>query len=247
MTAQLLVETADLRRALRSAGLFVAKGSDVDVTSALARVHVLATPSVTYVSATTGSAAGLALVSTLTLAVDGEPSTAQLAFDLSPTDVAMILTCFPGRDGKDGEPGDELQFDVHDEHLVVTDASGLFAGQSLTVGRLPNVEHPVDLLATFRWLLESEPSRRAGVVQVPPASLALVVSASKVQGAPVFLEPHERSGHTTCLVRLGESFLAALTEAFVDEEQLARAESFRGSWKTRLGRDAAPLKAVKRP
>lgn len=233
----LLVETADLRRALRATSPFLDK--DAEPGTPLAHIRVTADPVVTYVAATNGTAGALALVSTSTLILDGEPvepgQDRTATFDLTGKDAAKILTCFPGRDGKDGEPGDELRLDVDDEHLTVVDASGLFEGQSLILGRAPDVEHPANTLRTFRWLTTSSATApgHATVTAYGP-SLALLIAASKVYDRNVVLELHTHGDRVTTLARIGESFLAAVTEAYVDDEKAIAYKEYRDAWATRL-------------
>lgn len=236
-TISLLVETADLRRALRAVGPFVEK--DAEPGSPLSTIRVTSDPVVTYVAATNGAAGALALVSTSALVIDGEaidPGAGRWSvFDLSAGDAAKILTCFPGRDGKDGEPGDELRLEVDDEHLTVVDASGLFEGQSLILGRAPAAEHPANTLRTFSWLTSSEPTPPgdATVIAYGP-SLALVIGASKVYDRNIVLELHTHGDRVTTLARIGESFLAAITEAYVDDEKSVAYREYRDAWRDRL-------------
>ncbi len=236
-TTTLLVETSDLRRALKAVAPFVEKGSDVDTSYPHGRMYAVAGGTVTYLAATNGVAAALALVSTLALTIDGEVVTSPARFALGPADIVKILACFPGRDGKDGEPGDELRLDLDGEHLVVTDASGLFEGQSLVLGRLPDLEHAPDLLALFRHPAIADPvSAQPAGLATPGPSLALLVAASKVYGPTIRLEFHPRAAgdkvHT--LARIGDSFLALISEAYTTEEEQADDRQVRAAWVERL-------------
>lgn len=231
----LLVETADLRRALRAVGPFVDKDAAPD--SPFSRIRLVATPTVTYVHATSGVVAGCALVGTASLSHDGEAlvGSQTAAFDLTKHDAAKILTCFPGRDGKDGEPGDELRLDIDDEHLVVVDASGLFEGQSLVLGRAPELEHPSNILRTFQHLATDPPAGPDNsLVTLLGPSVAIVLGASKVYDTQVVLEFHTRGDRIVTLARIGESFLGVLTEAHVDEDREAAQQSYRRDWAHRL-------------
>jgi hypothetical protein len=233
VTAQLLVETVDLRRALKAVAPFVDR--DADLTNGRARIRVTADQVITYVQATNGAVGALAIVSTLTLTVDGEVTDDPLAFDLSPADAAKILTCFPGRDGKDGEPGDEIRLDVDAEHLTITDASGLFEGQSLVLGRVPDVEHPAEIIKTFTQLVHEHPQApHNGVLATFGPSLALLIGASKVYDKNILLEMHQRGERVVTLARIGESFLAVVTEAYVDQDQQASYKEYRDAWTERL-------------
>lgn len=237
MTDQLLVETVDLRRALRAVSAFVIKDADVD--TAWSRIRLTAGPVVTYVQATNGSCAALAVVSTLTVGRDGEDSHG-FAFDLTKADVSKILTCFPGRNGKDGEPGDELRVDVDDEHVTVTDASGLFEGQSLVLGRAPEIDHPAAVLRSVRRFVCAEPlPPSSGTINALGPNLALLIAASKVYDAVVVLEQHhdEVRSRTPILARIGEDFLALVTEAYVDEDAAAQYMAYRDSWASRLANE----------
>lgn len=233
MTHQLLVETVDLRKALRAVTPFVDK--DADLTNGRARIRVTADQVITYVQATNGVVGALAIVSTIALAEDGEATDGPLSFDISPADASKILTCFPGRDGKDGEPGDELRLEVDPEHLTITDASGLFEGQSLVLGRVPDVEHPAEIIKTFTQLVHEYPQApHDGVLTTFGPSLAVLIGASKVYDKNILLEMHQRGTRVVTLARIGESFLAVVTEAYVDEDQQASYKEYRDAWTERL-------------
>lgn len=232
-TAQLLVQTVDLRKALRAVSAFV--GKDTDGSEPWGRIRVLADEQVTYLSATTGTEAAVALVSTVALAVDDEATSEPLEFDITKADATKILTCFPGRDGKDGEPGDELRLDVDVDYLRVTDASGLFEGQTLQLGRCPDLEHPAQILRVIRSLACEEPTPPGdGVLAVAGPAFALLVAASKVYDRNVILELHQRGPKVVTLARIGESFLASISEAYIDEDAAATYDAYRGSWHERL-------------
>ena len=232
----LLVETTDLRRALRACAAFLLKNDDP--TSPWSRVRVLASRAVTYVTARNGSSGACALVSTIALARAGESLNEVFAFDLSAADVSKILTCVPGRDGKDGEPGDELELTVDAEHLTVVDASGLFEGQSLVLGRMPDLERPSAIIRSFIHLgaFASPAPTRNGALFTEGTALALLVAASKVYGKLAILETHPRGsdGKATILARIGESFIAILTPPYVDDETGDALDGWRDSWTERL-------------
>ena len=237
MTYQLLVETVDLRKALRAVAAFVDKDADkdADITNGRARIRITADPVITYVQATNGVVGALAIVSTIALAEDSESMDDPIAFDISPSDAAKILTCFPGRDGKDGEPGDELRLEVDAEHLTIIDASGLFEGQSLVLGRVPDVEHPADILRTFVQLSDEPPQGPGdGVLLTYGPSLALLIGASKVYDRNILLELHQRGDRVVTLARIGESFLAVVTEPYLEEEARGTYEDYRQAWASRL-------------
>lgn len=234
----LLVETADLRDALSAVAPFVEEKIDD-----LSRIRVHATTGITTVSATNGSAAALAAVSTWSLDNGAGSDDNAAVFDLSATDAKKILQVFKGKPGNDDEPGEEVRIDVDAEHTTITDASGFFEGQQLVLPRLPELEHAANVHRFLGQYLHERPgSPEIPVLPLYGPNLALFVRACKVYGTEAVIELHHREERDLVLVRCGDSFIGGLTVSRWDEEKAETNKVWRDAWNRRI---KAPLEAVK--
>jgi len=228
MNLHLLVETADLRSALTATHPFTEK----DLPS-FSCVTITPGPHVTEVTASNGSAAALAIVSTLTLdADDGEVA----PFDLSVPDVKKILQVFQGKPGKDGEPGAELRLDVDPDHVTLTDASGFFEGPQLVLPRQPDREHRPNVTRSLGHFVHQPPSGPPGGESLLfGPNLARMVGACKVYGVDLVLEFHPtREDRHTVIIRCGESFLGIVSPRWIDDDEKARLAEHRKAWNRRI-------------
>jgi hypothetical protein len=228
---RLLVATADVSKALRAAHPFT-----VDKVDSLSRVRFTCTPVNTFVAATNGHAAALALVSTIALDVPDGPGPVE--FDLTGLQARTIAGLFKRGKDDDEEMGAELRFDVDQEHVTVTDASGMIEGQQLVIPRVPMSESTPRIVTVFaaRAGLGHKPHRDR-----PPrlhgANLALMVGAAKVYGAELVVEHRAADrpdANGSLLVRVGESFLGTVTETWINEDEAAERARWAAAWQDRL-------------
>ncbi|WP_435199530.1 hypothetical protein [Janibacter sp. GS2] len=239
-------ETGDLCRALAAAEPFA--NSKLP---SFSTVRLFVDEANIYVGATNGNALGLALASCFALESinsDGEAqNTAGALFevDLLPAQCKAIVALFKAgaaEDSDDGEPGAELRIEVGEEEVIITDASGLLEGQSLTLPRPPTVANAAAVIVSVESLNVKGPDPASDrPPRYYPASLALVLKAAKVYGHDLTFEhrapaAQNRSGST--LVRCGESFLAVLVDAWLDEDVAGTRDRWAGAWGDRL----APLR-----
>ena len=229
----LLVETADLRHALTAVAPFTQPKIDT-----LARVSVRAGEHFTTVSATNGHAAALAVVSTLHLGIDVLSDDTVAVFDLSSDDARKILQVFKGKAGKDDEPGEELRIEVDSESVTLTDASGMFEGQQLVLPRTPMIEHAPNVHNYLGQYIHRRPRSPEGA-EVPlfGPNVALFVGACKVYDTQMTLELHgssDRLAKGVTLVRIGSSFIGALTITPWDEETAETEGRRRKTWTHRI-------------
>lgn len=201
------------------------------------------------VTATNGNAAGLAIASTLALSftdedgvhVDYADQPDIVEVDLLPAQCKAIVGLFKAgattSDNED-EPGAELRVDVTDHEIIVTDASGLLEGQSLTLPRAATVDGAAGVLVSMdrRNATGHAPSKDAPPRIYGP-SMALVIKAARIYGHHLVLEHQApttpgRSGST--LIRCGESFLALIVDASTDEDHTADRDRWAAAWDRRL-------------
>lgn len=237
-TFSLEVETADLRRALKVIPHFTYKGIDD-----LERIRLTANATTTTLAATNGSAAGLGLVSTIALSADGAD---EVEFDLSPADCKKILDVFPGKAGTDDEPGDELRLDVDEEHITVTDASGMFEGQQLILPRTPMRDLNTTVVKVLGRYMHNQPAGSAdGLTNVFGPHLALFIRASTVYGPHLLMEHHQpgKAAAPVLLIRAGDSFIGSLVQHRFSEDEAATHAGHRKAWERRIPK--SNLKAVR--
>lgn len=213
------VELADFRAALAS--VVVHADPDPEITSRH-RIRLDIGGENVTVTATQGYTAALAIVS-VQENHDGELS----GFDLLPGDVKKILGLF--KLVKDGL-GQAVRVDVTDQHVKVTDVSGLFDGEALTLLRVA-VD---DAFPEVAALVAASMRKERGSTDRLWTTGALVkhfTAAASAYGEALVIEPtHGRA----LLVSCGESFLGLLMPRRVDEDDTARLDGWRRAWRERL-------------
>lgn len=236
-TAEIILEvpTADLRRALGAVARFAnPKVPDMSC------VRLRATDHITYVSATNGSAAALAISSTIGMRIDLPTDDPVAEFDLSVEDVAKILKVFKGSDGDDDNPGEELRIEVDAEHVTLTDASGMFEGQQLVLPRQPHNANAPSVMRSLGALIHDRPKDPPGSeVFVFGPNLALFLAASKVYDTNLTIEHHlggKAKDRVSLVVRVGGDFIGALTTRWEDDDEKAARQRQRNAWTKRLTR-----------
>lgn len=175
------------------------------------------------VTASNGFTAALAIVS-----VEDNHDGELARFDLSPTDVKKILGLF--KQHKDGA-GQMLRFDVTDLHVKVTDISGLFDGESLTLLRIADGDSFPDIAAVIARSI-SQVGAPTDRLVTNGSLVKLFTVAASAYGRPLVIEPTgTRSG---LLISCGESFLGLLMPIRLDEDKEAQMRSWRRNWLERL-------------
>ncbi len=206
------VETRSLRQALAAVPPHVTTSADYQK---LYRVRVVVDADALTIEATNGYTAAQALVDVVDNG-DGEIG----RFDLSPGDVKKIVMLFKaGRDDIDAS----LAFEVTDEHVEITDVSGLFVGQSLS---LPT--YPVDpefpnvgevLQAAMTRAAEGAPRLLAG-----GRSLSIFLKAAAAYDEPLVLDPAGSAG--SLLITCGPSFVGVMLPLHLDEDESRRIDGW---------------------
>lgn len=233
-------ETKDLCQALAAVSPFAE-----EKVPSFATVRLFADENNTWVTATNGNALGLALASTLVLTAADEDGVALdspvVEVDLLPVQCRAIVSLFKGgvtNGDSDDEPGAELAIEVTTDDVIVTDVSGLLEGQSLTLPRPPTVEHAAAAIISVDKL---HTRGHAPMKGLPPRysanSLQLMVKAAKTYGHPLTLEHHAPAEETragSTLVRVGDSFLGVLVDAWTDEGDARTRATWAEDWTRRL-------------
>lgn len=228
---KLIVETVDLRLALRS----VTPHADPDKDfPQLHRVRCEIGGENVTVSATNRYTIGHALVS-IWDNIDGELG----AFDLSPTDVKEILALFPGKASSDDEPGQTVQIEVTDEHITVTDVSGLFPGKALTLPRYPMGENFPDVAKMIQAKLTTRGAAAERLI-TSGQLVALFTKAAIAYGQPLVLDPAGEAG--AILITCGESFVGVLMPQRPNDETTDQITRWHNAWYQRMD-DRLPVGA----
>jgi hypothetical protein len=217
------VETADLRAALRSVLPHVHPDKDY---AQLHRVRLEVGPENVTVSATNRYTVGHALVS-LWDNTDGELA----SVDLSPIDVKEILTLFHARKAGHDEPDDTLRIEADDEHLTVTDISGLFPGKALTLPRQPTEDNFPKVEEIIRTTLVRGKASTDRMITAGQM-LGLFIQAAAAYGAQLVIDP--AGNHGALLITCGESFIGLLMPQRPDDVQLAVINGWHRDWMTRI-------------
>lgn len=220
---KLVVGTADLRLALRA----VTPHADPDPDfPQLHRVRLDVGPENVTVSATNRYTVGHALVSVWEHE-DGELG----AFDLSLTNVKEILVLFHGKASDSDEPDNTVRLEVDDEHLTITDVSGLFPGKSLQLPRHP-MEDNFPRVANMLAAKLAASAASAERLITSGKLLGLFMKASAAYGEPLVIDPAGEAG--AMLITCGESFVGMLMPQRPDEEITAKINGWHAGWLRRI-------------
>lgn len=218
------VGTNGLRAALRAVGPHL--NPDGENSPDLHRVRLEIGAENLTVSATSGFTAGHAVVA-IRDHHDGEPG----AFDLSPSDVKVILGLFRG-----SKEGDDLslRLEVTGKHTTVTDCSGLFDGTQLRLPRYPTTEKFPPVQQLIRDSIVQGVNRRTrDRLHTTPDLVALFVTSAKAYGYPLVIDPAGRKGGTL-LITCGEHFIGLLAAREIDEDTTAKLHDWHMRWLDRL-------------
>lgn len=225
----LLVATSDLRAALSSSMVHAARrAEDVD----RHQVLVTVSPEDVIVTATDGMSAGLAIAS-----VHSNNSGVLGTFALIPDEASKLLAIF--KSGK--EPADEpqyiLQLQLDDEdHLIVTDQSGLMPGRSLRIPIIPQAEQSddsqrIDVIQSISDLHNAQPTMLA-TVGFPGPTLARFKVPHAAYHEPVEVSAVAES--RPLLVRCGARFLGMIVPNSFGENEETERERWAQDWTSRL-------------
>ncbi|MBF6135854.1 hypothetical protein IU501_22955 [Nocardia otitidiscaviarum] len=156
---------------------------------------------------------------------------AGLVVELLPDDVAKMLSIFKVTGKELGEtPEYTVRFDVGDEHVTVTDCSGMIDGRALRVPRLATDE-ALDIVPGIVHRAHFAQQALLVDMTVSGDSLARFKVAGKAYGEPVAIEAR---GKRTLLIRCGESFLGVMTPRRVSEDDVLKAKEWAEGWAARL-------------
>lgn len=226
----IVVGTLDLRQALQSVVQHTLPGED-EIFQGRVRCEVGEVN--LDVFATNGYTAGHAIVSVQENR-DGE---VEAPFDLTAGQVNEVLAVF--KVAKEREAQAQLRVSVDEEHVCVTDCSGLFDGKSLSLPKTPLHEQYPDV----RGLL----GKHLDLGQVGAAQRSLLLAngdmlraftaAARAYKEPLAIEA-VGSGNPRLLITCGESFIGLLmtmsVEAAGDHGDDIR--DWREAWRRRLPR-----------
>lgn len=217
------VGTADLRLALRA----VAPHADPEADfPALHRVRLDLGGENLTVSATNRYTIGHALVS-----VWGNDDGEVAAFDLSPTNIKEILVLFHGKAGDGDQPDNTVRLEVTDEHVTITDVSGLFEGKALQLPRYPMEENFPNVANLIRDKITSG-AQSAERLITSGQLLGLFMKAATAYGESLVIDPTGETG--AMLITCGESFVGLLMPQRADEDVTAKINGWHADWIERL-------------
>ncbi len=248
------VPTCEVQRALRS--VIPHAATDRDSPEPYLRIHWRYDPITghLYVGGTNGMTVGLAAVS---IADD------RIAVDTSKrwtttVDVAkQIRRQFATKDeGSEEGFSDFLRVDVHAEWMVVTDVSGMFAGEQARWRQSSDALDSVNLVRVMRAALGSVAAGRE--MLFTPAEqtitsgrwLALFRDATIAYEEPLVLRHAVTSDRPVILIACGDSFLGLVRPQPTTVEDRAQIAEWEQGWVARLAvdidvprEDAAPVQA----
>jgi hypothetical protein len=219
----LTVGTADLRQALTA--VLPHAGAD-KVMPEYSRIRFTVDREHVTVAATDRITMALAIVSIWDDPAAHDPCVVELL----PEDAKKILTVF-----KAGalDPEYRLRLDCRDDHLTVTDCSGMdigIDGRSLRIPRLPTG----DVLGCVAGSIAAAHDGQAALLlgaAVSGEKLARFKVAATTYEALVSIEAR---AERTLLVRCGESFLGLMMSRKLDEDDVKRANEYARNWTERL-------------
>jgi hypothetical protein len=249
LTAEVQVDTKDLRNALRAVTPHAEPNKTGDLDDEH-RVRLVIDDYHVNVLASNGSTAVMALVSIeedtrrKALDVDDGP----LIVDLTPRQCRLILQQFKAK-ATDPEGVDQiaaLRVLKNGEGLEVADVSGLFAGESV---RFPGVgvsEKFPDVIGVItRALAAASAAPSPKPLTTGGDILALFAAASKAYDQPLTVEATGTPESRGFLVSCGESFLGVISSRHQDDDSLRKRDGWRHGWIRRLGL-ADPVREAER-
>lgn len=220
------VDTKDLRAGLIAIAPHICHDPELPT---ICRVRMTVEEHVVTFSATDRFTMGLALVSVIAHEPDPFLGRQFGAVDLPPEDVGKIMNLF--KVGRDKHAQYLVEFDCTDtERVTVSDVSGMVAGDTLEMPRMPLDDMMPNLRQSFaNWL-----SRDSAVLEdmsVGGQLLARFKTAATAYEEPLILRRPERA---PILIECGESFLGALAGMRFDETAQQVAKNYRVAWERRL-------------
>lgn len=248
LTAEVMVDTRDLRNALRAVVPHAEQNKTGD-NGVEHRVRLVLDAQHVNVLASNGSTAAMAIVSIEEdtrrerFAVDDGP----LIVDLTPRQARLLLHQFKAK-ATDPEGVDQiLQLRVlaDGEGLEVADWSGLFAGESIRfpgVGVSDGFPDVVGIITKALAGASGSPSPKP--LTADGGTVALFKPASVVYDQPLTVEPTGTPESRGFLVSCGESFLGVISSRHQDDDSLKRRDGWRHGWLRRLGLTDKQLTAV---
>ncbi|WP_157114567.1 hypothetical protein [Nocardia niwae] len=159
-----------------------------------------------------------------------------IGVELLPDDVAKILSIFKGGKETVGEgvsPENLLRLEVLDEHLRITDCSGMIDGRALQLPRLSTEDSALAAVAQQIEAVHQSPHRTIDDMAVSGDMIARFREASRAYGAPLLIEGRGVRS-PALLVRCGESFLGIMASRELTPERRERVDEFVAGWANRL-------------
>ncbi|QCQ91753.1 hypothetical protein [Rhodococcus sp. SGAir0479] len=158
--------------------------------------------------------------------------------DIGRDQVAKILSVFKARKKKADEPEAQVQIEIGDNYVTVSDVSGIpgIDGESLVLPRLTSAENYPDIARLIARARSREPRPVSGIY-VSAGYLADFRPAARVYGQPLFLE--SRASIDQLLVSCGESFLGLLPTVPVGKNASADLAAWSDGWDARLPHPSA--------
>lgn len=220
----IVVGTKDLRQALAAVAPHAHQKRED-----LARVRLGIDPEHVTVTATGGNAYALAIASVWEV----NDATDTDTVDIGREQVAKILSVFKTPKKKSGDPEPQLQIEVGDNYVTVSDVSGIpgIDGESLVLPRLTTAEQYPDI-ARLIARARARASRSVSGIYVSAAYLADFRPAARVYDHPLLLEAREN--FTSLLVTCGESFLGLLPTIPIGKDASADIAAWSSGWDARL-------------
>lgn len=247
VSARLTVATPDLRDAFAAVLPHVHQTSTDDhelqhrMRLSFARDHL-------YVLASNGYSAALAIVS-----IENDSRVERFAaddgtfvVDITPRQAKLVLQQFKAKPTDPDGVEQLLDIDVDTKRIRITDAAGLFAGESAEYPYAePSTQFP-DLVGVISRALhgaagEAQPGK---ALVTDGKTLALFKAAAVTYGQPLQIEPTGTSESRGFVVSCGESFLGLVSSRHQDDDSLKRRDAWRRGWLERLPKSGAALAAV---
>ncbi|WP_433592294.1 hypothetical protein [Nocardia sp. CA-145437] len=218
------VGTADLRQALSAVRVHATADKDL---AEYHRIRLVFGPENVVVTATDRFTAGLAIVSQW----DSDADT-DLVVELLPDDVAKILGIFKAGGKELGEtPEYMVRFEIDEQHVTLTDCSGMIDGRALRVPRLAT-QDALDAVPGLIYRTHAGQQALLVDMTVSGDSLARFKVAAAAYGSSVAIEA--RGEGRALLIRCGEAFLGVMSPRRLTEDDVQRAGEWAEAWGRRL-------------